>query len=236
MFLGRLRVDDLLFKNLCGYDVLFNSLAVHYPRIRDFDLRSVCLCRCGRGEHELLLIGSGDFLVEGAQVLVFLGLDQCECARELAGDGDLARGGDGLDGERGVASPWDLGVLRHGLKGEAGWEMIDDLVGDLIGVVHVDRLESFVLIDQMMSAASFKKKPGKRRRFGGSSAEITLNLDDGNEVYIGIVDSEEVIEVGLNALGTNFFEPVIKLLFELVGIAFEVDLPPPQSCLAAEDK
>ena len=45
--------------------------------------------RCGGcGEDELLLIGGGDFLVEAAEVLVFLGFDDGKCAAEGAADGD----------------------------------------------------------------------------------------------------------------------------------------------------
>ena len=46
----------------------------------------------------MLLVGGGDFLVEGAEVGVFVGFDLGKGAGELADDGDLAGGGHGFGG------------------------------------------------------------------------------------------------------------------------------------------
>src|ERR1039458_10515712 len=82
----------------------FSTLAPEITRSRFFDsppqrtkiVRRGPRFRCARsegwgtGEDDLLLIGGGDFLVEAAEVVILLGLDEGEGARHGADDGDLA--------------------------------------------------------------------------------------------------------------------------------------------------
>ena len=184
----------------------------------------------------MLLVSGGNLLIEVAEALVFVGLYEGKGAGELAGDGDLAGGGNGFGGKRSVAWPGDLGTLRGSLDGEAGRQMKDDLVGDLVGKVHVYRLKAFFLIDEWVAPARFKKEAGEENAFGCGCSDGPFKFDDSNQIDVGIVEAEEVIEVSLGTIGAEFCKPLIEFLFDFVEIVLQRDLPPPEGLLSAHDE
>jgi hypothetical protein len=55
--------------------------------------------------------------------------------------------------------------------------VVDDLIGDLFGVVHVDGLQTLFLIDKGMTSAGLEEEAGQKEAFGCGSAKSALRLD-----------------------------------------------------------
>ena len=64
-----------------------------------------------------------------------------------------------------------LDVLRCAFDGEPGRQMIDDLIGNLFAIVHIDGHQPLFLIDKGMSAAGLEEEAGKQKALGGGGAK-----------------------------------------------------------------
>ena len=91
-----------------------------------------------------------------------------------------ARAGGGFGDQDGMVLPGNLCVLGRAFNGEAGGQVIGDLIGDLFAIVHIDGFQALFLIDEGMAAASLKEEAGKQQALGGCGAESALDLDDGH--------------------------------------------------------
>ena len=128
-------------------------------------------------------------MVEAAEVLVLLGLGEGEGTGQRAGDGDLAGGRDGFDAQDGVLRPGNLVVLRRAFDGEAAGQVIGDLVGNDIAIVHIDGLCTLFLSDKGLRAAGLEEEGGEHEAFGCGSADGAFCIDDGDQICVGIVES-----------------------------------------------
>jgi hypothetical protein len=171
-------------------------------------------------------------LIEVAEVVVFLWLDEGEGAGELTDDGDLAGGCNRFGTVDGMLGPGDFVVFRRAFDGEDGGQVIDDLVADLLVVLHIDRLQPLLLIDKRMDAASLEEEAGEEKTLGSCTAEIAVDVDDSDEIDIRIVDADEVIEMSLDSLRDLRLEGMIELLFDLVEVVTERGLTPAKGFLA----
>src|SRR5208337_4585511 len=184
----------------------------------------------------LLLVGGRYLLVEAAKVLVFLGLEDGEGTGQLAGNGDLAWIGLRLDDKGRMTLPGGFSILRSAFHSEVSGQMIDDLVGDQLAIVHINGFQPSFLIDKGMVSSGLEEEARKQETFGGRGAENALHLDDGHQVYVRIVEGKKVIDVGLYALWSHGPEPVVEALFDFVFVVFQGRLPPEEGFLAGHDK
>src|ERR1017187_1999787 len=87
-----------------------------------------------------------------------------------------------------------------------------------------------------MAAAGLKEEAGKQKTFRGCRAERSVDVDDGDQINVGIVEPQEEIDMGLDALRNNRLQRVIELLLDLVWIVSQGKLPPAEGFLAGHDE
>ena len=191
---------------------------------------------CGAGEDYLLLIGGGHLLVEVVEGLIFVRGGKGEGAREGARDCDLAWVGFGLDEQECVMLPGNFAGLGYALGLKAGGQVVDDLIADFLGVLHVHWREAFVLIDKGMDATGCKEEAGDEDALRSGRARGSLGLYESHQLGVRIVEGGEVIDVGLDAFGNHGFNPFVELLFDFGLVVFKGFLAPVEGFLPTHDK
>ena len=86
-----------------------------------------------------------------------------------------------------------------------------------------------------MCPASLKEEAGEEKPLGRSRAESSLHLHHGQQINVRIIESHEVVKVGLRAVWNHGLEPAIEPLLHFVKIVHENCLSPAEGFLPIHD-
>src|SRR5580658_861130 len=114
--------------------------------------------------------------------------------------------------------------------------MKDNLIGNLLSVMHIDGGLALRLIDEGAIAGGFKQEAGEQQTRGGDGAGGALHLDEGDQVGVRLVEPGEVIDVGFDAWRGDGLQPAVEALFRLVLVASDCFLSPVEGPLARKEE
>ena len=112
-------------------------------------------------EDKLLLVIGINLLIKGAQVLVLLGFEQRKRPHQGTRNRDRSSILNNFRAQISLVSPRDARLSWYALYREARRKLIDDLVDDLLPVVHIDRSLPLALIYERFVTVNFKEETRK---------------------------------------------------------------------------
>src|SRR5579863_3193550 len=101
-----------------------------------------------------------------------------------------------------------------------------NVIDYLLGIVQVNRRFTACLADKLRSRVGIEEKCRNRNPLACHGPQLARYVDQHTQVRCGRIESLKMIDVSRDSFGQKLPEHFIKLMFDLVWAARQVELPP----------